>query len=185
MEKLMLFPRFSVLAVVTTLFFGQAAASVPHFTVNEVGHTTPVLAKAALDSSLGNARLGERFAAIFNERNASIADEIFAPDFVAYVSGSPTPTLTREGWKAYLKSFRSSFPDLHVEVADRVMTGDTFVLRLVMKGTQTGAFQGLPPSNKRVAFDGIALHRVKDGQIVEHWGVMDLAGMMQQLMAEE
>lgn len=159
----------ALLALVTSqLGFSQTP-------ISDLGHGTNSV----------NARLGEKFAAIFNERDASIADEIFAPDFVAYVSGSPTPTLTREGWKAYLKSFRSSFPDLHVEVADRVMTGDTFVLRLVMKGTQTGAFQGLPPSNKRVAFDGIALHRVEDGQIVEHWGVMDLAGMMHQLTAQK
>lgn len=132
-----------------------------------------------------SAELGERFAAIFNEGDPAIADAIFAPDFVAYVSGSPTPTLDREGWKGYLGSFRASFPDLRLEVEDTVATDDMVILRVVLRGTQTGAFGDLPPSGKSVAFGGIAMHRVENGRIVEHWGVMDLLSLMQQLTAAE
>lgn len=136
-------------------------------------------------AALHNAFLGHRFAAIFNDNNAAIIDRIFAPTFVARVSGSPTPTLTREGFKAYLKSFRTSFPDIDMRVHDVVTTDDTLILRVTIHGTHKGDFQGLPASNRRVAFDGIAYHRMKDGKIVEHWGVMDLVSLMQQLTAEQ
>lgn len=127
--------------------------------------------------------IGDRFVAIFNEQNPAIADEIFAPDFVAYVSGAPTPTLDREGWKAYLEILRAGFPDLRLEVKDTIAAGDKLVLRVVLHGTHTNAFQGLPPTGKHVAFDGIAVHRIENAQVVEHWGVMDLLSMMQQLGA--
>jgi steroid delta-isomerase-like uncharacterized protein len=140
--------------------------------------------QAAVAGAPSHADIGERFVAIFNEQDASIADEIFAPDFVAHVTGSPTPTLDREGWKAYLEAFRASFPDLRLEVRDVITTEDMVILRVVLHGTQTGAFQDLPPSGKSVAFDGVAIHRIEDGQVVEHWGVMDLLSLMQQLTAD-
>ncbi len=140
---------------------------------------------APVTGAPSNADLGERFAAIFNQQDLSIADEIFAPGFVAHVTGSPTPTLHREGWKAYLEGFRASFPDLRLDVKDMVTTDDMVILRVVLRGTQTGSFQDLPPSGKAVTFDGVAMHRVQNGQIVEHWGVMDLLSLMQQLTEPE
>ena len=127
--------------------------------------------------------IGNRFVAIFNEQDPTIADEIFAPNFVAYVSGAPTPTLSREGWKAYFESLRSGFPDLHLEMKDMIVAQDKLVIRVVLHGTHTNPFQGLPPTGKHIAFDGIAVHRIENAQVVEHWGVMDLLSMMQQLGA--
>ena len=138
----------------------------------------------AARGALSNAEIGEHFVAIFNEQDTSIVDEIFAPDFVAYVTGSPTPTLDREGWKAYLEAFRASFPDLRLEVKDMMTTDDRVILRVVLHGTQMGAFQYLPPSGKEVAFEGVAIHRIENGQVVEHWGLMDLLSLMHQLTAE-
>lgn len=125
--------------------------------------------------------IAHRFVAIFNEQDPSIADEIFAPTFTAHVSGAPT--LDREGWKGYLEVFRASFPDLRLEVEDIIATDDTVVLRVVLHGTHTEEFQGIAPTGQQVAFPGIAMHRIENGQVVEHWGVMDLLSLMQQLGA--
>ena len=125
--------------------------------------------------------IGHRFVAIFNDRDPSIADRIFAPEFKAHVSGAPE--LDRDGWKGYLEVFRVGFPDLRLDVEEMVATDDMVVIRVVLTGTHTEAFQGLPPTGKHVAFDGIAMHRIKNGRSVEHWGVMDLLSMMQQLGA--
>ena len=138
------------------------------------------LRKESLTMSTERARdIGERFVAIFNEQNPGIADEIFAPNFVAHVSGAPT--LDREGWKDYLGVFRAAFPDVHLEVEDIVATDAKVILRVVLKGTHRGEFQGIPPTGKDVAFAGIAMHQIENGQVVEHWGVMDLLSLMQQL----
>ncbi len=66
-----------------------------------------------------------------------------------------------------------------VEVAegDKVATLKTF------SGTHEGELMGLPPIRRRVAFDIFDLLRIRDGKVVEHWGVYDIAGLMQQLGA--
>ena len=125
--------------------------------------------------------IGNRFIAIFNEQNPAIADEIFAPNFTARLPGAPA--LDREGWKAYLGVFRTGFPDLYLEAEDMVATDDRLIIRVILHGTHQGDFQGMAPTGKRVAFTGIAMFRIADGQAVEHWGEMDILGMMQQLGA--
>ena len=125
--------------------------------------------------------IGNRFIAIFNEQNPDIADEISAPNFTARLPSAPS--LDREGWKAYLGVFRTGFPDLYLEAEDMVATDDRLIIRVILHGTHQGDFQGMAPTGKRVAFTGIAMFRIADGQAVEHWGEMDILGMMQQLGA--
>jgi predicted ester cyclase len=125
--------------------------------------------------------IGNRFIAIFNEQNPAIADEIFAPNFTARLPGAPI--LDREGWKTFLNMFRIGFPDLHLEAEDMVATDDRLIIRVILHGTHQGDFQGMAATGKRVAFTGIAMFRIADGQAVEHWGEMDILGMMQQLGA--
>jgi predicted ester cyclase len=44
-----------------------------------------------------------------------------------------------------------------------------------------GELLGIPPSNKQIETDGIAIHRVRDGKIVEYWSVVDVARILQQI----
>jgi predicted ester cyclase len=40
---------------------------------------------------------------------------------------------------------------------------------------------GIPATNKEVETQGIAIHRIGDGKIVEYWSVTDVARVLQQL----
>jgi predicted ester cyclase len=53
--------------------------------------------------------------------------------------------------------------------------------RVSFHGTHTGAFQGIPPTNKQVAFSEITLDRIVDGKVAEHWLELDQLGLLQQL----
>lgn len=50
-------------------------------------------------------------------------------------------------------------------------------------GTHKGELMGVPPTGKHVAFDVSDILRLRDGKVVEHWNVVDIAGLMQQLGA--
>lgn len=50
-------------------------------------------------------------------------------------------------------------------------------------GTHESELMGLLPTGRRMAFDIFDLLRIRDGKVVEHWGVYDIAGLMQQLGA--
>ena len=53
--------------------------------------------------------------------------------------------------------------------------------RKAFHGTHTGPLMGIPPTGKRVTIDVIDIVRVANGQIVEHWNIVDQMGLMQQL----
>jgi predicted ester cyclase len=42
---------------------------------------------------------------------------------------------------------------------------------------------GMPPSGKRFEVTGFDQVRIRDGQVIEHWGLMDAMKMMQHLGA--
>jgi predicted ester cyclase len=42
---------------------------------------------------------------------------------------------------------------------------------------------GVPATGKRIEVAGYDLVRIRDGQVTEHWGLLDALAMMQQLGA--
>ena len=41
----------------------------------------------------------------------------------------------------------------------------------------------MPPTGKRISVPGFDMVRVRDGQVTEHWGLIDAMTLMQQLGA--
>jgi hypothetical protein len=54
-------------------------------------------------------------------------------------------------------------------------------VRLTMSGTHEGPLMGMPPTGRAVRQDHMHFVRYRDGKAVEHWGVRDDLGMMQQM----
>jgi predicted ester cyclase len=76
-----------------------------------------------------------------------------------------------------------AFPDLRLTVEDIFSAGEKVAARVSFRGTHRGEFQGIAPTDKEVAFSEIAIDRVVDGKVEEHWFEMDLLGLMGQLGA--
>jgi steroid delta-isomerase-like uncharacterized protein len=108
---------------------------------------------------------------------------MLADDFVEH---EETPGLapTKEGVLEFFRMYRAAFPDLRMEPQDVFTSGDRAVARVRATGTQQGEFLGIPPSGKSVDVQLIDIIRFDDdGLAREHWGVVDLMTMMQQLGA--
>ena len=89
----------------------------------------------------------------------------------------------KEGVLDLFRAYVVAFPDLRMEVLDLLASGDKTVARVKATGTQEGEFMGLPPSGRAVEVQLIDIMRFEDGLVVEHWGVMDMLSMLQQLGA--
>jgi len=74
-----------------------------------------------------------------------------------------------------------AFSDFKHEVLDQVAEGDKVVTRIRASGKHTGDFLGIAPTNRDVTMEGIAVHRIADGKIVEHWSTIDALGLFVQL----
>jgi len=68
-------------------------------------------------------------------------------------------------------------------VEDIISEGDMVAARIALHCTHRGEFQGIPPTDKQVAFLSIEIDRMVDGKVREHWFELDQLGLMRQLGA--
>jgi predicted ester cyclase len=111
-----------------------------------------------------------------------VIDEYIAEDFAAHNPPFPGVTLDRDGMKQASEIFRVAIPGRH-EITMQVAEGDLVVSQIIGRGIHKGDLLGIPATNKDVETTGIAIHRVRDGKIVEYWSVVDVAQVLQQVGA--
>jgi steroid delta-isomerase-like uncharacterized protein len=114
--------------------------------------------------------------------NLAALDELLSDDVIEHEQ-FPGLEPNKEGVKQFFAMFRSAFPDLRMEPHEMLAEGDLVCARMTVTGTHQGEFRGVPPTGKRIEMEGIDIVRTRDGQAIEHWGVMDTMAMMQQLGA--
>jgi predicted ester cyclase len=110
----------------------------------------------------------------------SVLDEYIAEDFVAHNPPIPGVSLDRQGMKDAAEIFRVATPGRH-EIPLQVAEDDLVVSYIVGHGVHEGELLGIPATGKDVETAGIAIHRVRDGKIVEYWSVTDVARVLQQV----
>jgi predicted ester cyclase len=123
----------------------------------------------------------EWFAEIDKGTNANF-DRFLAAD---YVDHNPPPipvtTFAREAVKEYSACFRSAIADFHHVIEDQIAEGDKVVSRITAYGTHVGELLGVKPTGRRLTMTGVAIHRISDGRLAEHWAQIDLIGLLQRL----
>ena len=112
----------------------------------------------------------------------SVLDEFIAEDVVAHSPLLPGCTPDREGIKQAAEIFRQATPGQH-EIRTQVAEGDLVVSHIVARGVHAGELLGIPATGNEIETEGIAIHRIADGKIVEHWQVSDVARVLQQVGA--
>jgi len=117
---------------------------------------------------------------VFNKKNRAAIDEFIAPNHVDHAAPPGLPGGI-EGAKQTLTMYLTAFPDLHFTVEDLIAEGDKVVARITARGTQQGAFMGIPPTGKQVTVTVIDINRIVGDKSVEHWLEMDTLGLLQQL----
>jgi steroid delta-isomerase-like uncharacterized protein len=111
-------------------------------------------------------------------------DRYIAEDFVEHEQVAGMEHLTgRDLPRQMFGGMHAAFPDFRIDVHELLAEGDKVVCRITMSGTHQGEFMGMPPSGNRFAMDAIEIMQAKDDKFVAHWGVMDRAGMIEQLSA--
>ena len=112
--------------------------------------------------------------------NLAVIDELIAEDFVDHEE-FPGLQPTREGVKQFFAMLRSAFPDLRMEVREILADGDLVSARVVVTGTHEEDFMGMPSSGNHIEVQVFDMVRIRDGQVTEHWGLMDAMSIMRQI----
>jgi predicted ester cyclase len=108
------------------------------------------------------------------------ADQFIAHNWVNHDPSMP-PLQGYEGFKQLNTQFRSAFPGFRMEIEDILAEGDKVAGRIRFRATNTGSFQGMPPTGKAVDVTGAGIFRVVDGRVTDNWVNFDMLGLLQQL----
>jgi len=122
-----------------------------------------------------NLRLLGKYSAAMESGDGEAVFEFFAPEFHSHVTERVTPHRVGDDIRGdeqyWWQQAKSAFPDMTFSVDLLIESDDLIVSNWTVRGTHTGtAFYDLEPTGKPVNINGTAILRIRDGQIVEHWG---------------
>lgn len=106
-----------------------------------------------------------------NGRDLGVLDEICTPQLGSKLRNA-------------FSSFADAFPDWHQELVELVAEGETVVARFRCHGTQTGPWEGLPPSGRTMKIDEVYFFRFSGARIRSMWGLEDTWTRIRQLSGE-
>lgn len=130
-----------------------------------------------------NKALIRRYNDAFNTRNLDAIAAFAADDLVNHAAIPEAQGAA--GMKQILGKLFKAMPDLTSTIQDVIAEGDCVVMRLQLRGTQTGPFEmtrvALPASGRELSTEQVHVFRIADGKLVEHWAGRDDIGMLRQL----
>ncbi len=106
---------------------------------------------------------------LWNNRNAAAAETILAEKVVWH---HPTfgEIRGRQAMLDVIREIHAAYPDLVDAVKHMLAEGDMVATHWSITGTHRQPYRGAAPSAQRLTWEGVTLHRVLDGRIVEMWG---------------
>jgi predicted ester cyclase len=137
----------------------------------------------ASDGDLG-AVVRDFFELALNGRQLDRIGDYCAEDYVYHPSSSPGEEIRGlAGFRAMIESGYDSFPDMHTDVLDVVVSGDRAVVRFNEGGTHVAPFLGVAATGRVARWDGIAIYRGAEGKLAEEWSVSDMLSALTQIGA--
>jgi predicted ester cyclase len=115
-----------------------------------------------------NKALVRRFLEEQARGNLDVIDELLSPDFVDR-SLLPGQGSTREDFKRSVAEILDAFSITSFTIEEQIAEGDTVVTKYKERSVIQDEFVGLPPTGTEENFEGIYIHRVVGGKIVEEW----------------
>ncbi len=118
---------------------------------------------------------------VFSQGDFDLGDELLADDFVEHEELPPGIPSGKAAPRALMTMLRGAFPDFTASVEELLEDGNKVIARARFSGTHQGEFMGIAATGKRLDIAVIDILEFRDGKVAAHWGVMDMAAMMEQL----
>jgi steroid delta-isomerase-like uncharacterized protein len=118
---------------------------------------------------------------VWNKRKLEVVSDLFSPSHALHDSNFSGSSVGPEAYKIQAAMFLAAFPDLRFTVEDTVAEKDKLVASWTISGTHKGEFMGIRPTNKRMSVEGITIHYIANGKIIDSNISWDALGLMRQL----
>ena len=130
---------------------------------------------------MSNRPLAEAYIAAWNNHDAGAILAVLGPTgtYEDPITGGPISGPALQG---YVEALFAAFPDLSFDVVSMADTGpDTMVFEWVMRGTNHGSLNGLPPTGKTIAVEGSDFIRIDGQHIARVKGYFDSGAVPRQV----
>ena len=116
---------------------------------------------------------------VHNQGKLDVLKEIAVED---YVEHNPFPGQGQglSGFQQRVEMLQSAFT-MNFTIEDMIAEGDKVVVRWTNHNVHQGPFMGIPATGKSVIVSGIDIHLLRNGKLAEHWDVVDMLSLLQQL----
>jgi steroid delta-isomerase-like uncharacterized protein len=118
---------------------------------------------------------------VWNERKMKAVDAWLSPSHALVDPNAKDSTTGPEAYKAVVSRFLRAFSNLKFEVQDMVSEKDKVVASWVISGVHTGEYNGLEPTNRKISVEGISIHQIADGKIMDTYSVWDTLGLLKKV----
>lgn len=118
---------------------------------------------------------------VWNKRRVELVDELMSPSHAMHDNHLPDSGVGPEAYKRQVARFVTAFPDLRFTVEDMVAENDRVAVGWTISATHKGEFRGISPTGKKISVEGITIHHIADGKIMDSYANADYLGLMQQL----
>ena len=125
-----------------------------------------------------HAAILDRYVAAINALDVAAFPDIFTESYIQHSGRTPSGLSAQI---ANAQRLHATWPDIHMQVEDRIIDADKVVARCLYAGTHAQTVRGFAPTGKRISFATIDVWRVEGGKFAEHWDLVDFAGMEKQL----
>jgi steroid delta-isomerase-like uncharacterized protein len=132
-------------------------------------------------SAEANTALVRESVEAFNAGDTDKLLTIVAPDIVIHYAEMQEPLHGRETWQHGFELIKRAFPDLEIHVDDLVAADDKVAVRLRLRGTHQGEFQGIPATGSAISYVSHEFYRVENRLFAEEWICSDMAALFAQL----
>lgn len=154
------------------------------FTIFSLISSNTVIAQQQIESDNRKEQI-IKFYQIWDSGESNQLFDIASKDLIDHDASNPNVS-GLEGIIGLIKMIHSSFSNIHHSLELIYPIGnDMYFVRWNMTGKHTGAFFGVPTTNKEVSFNGHDIFRFKDGKITENWHVEELLSLMGQISPQK
>ncbi|HMD09489.1 MAG TPA: ester cyclase [Candidatus Acidoferrum sp.] len=118
---------------------------------------------------------------VWNKRRLELVSDLISPSHALHDNNSSGSSVGPEAYRAEIAVYLAAFPDLRFTVEDTVAEKDKVAASWTISGTHKGEYWGVRPTNKKISLDGITIHHIANGKIIDSYISSDTVGLMCQL----
>jgi steroid delta-isomerase-like uncharacterized protein len=120
---------------------------------------------------------------VWSKRNLEVLNELISPSHALQGPNFSGSSIGPDAYKHQVLRFLEGYPDLRWAIEDLIAEKDKVVVCWTMSGTHLGNYRGVSATGKKISVDGVTIHQIARGKIMDSQSIWDTLGMMQQLGA--